>query len=55
MVTAITMPLILSIAHGMGNGFIAYVPVKVLSNKGKDCPPAVYGIALLFVLKFALL
>ncbi len=55
MVTAIAMPLTLSIVHGMGNGFIAYAPVKVLSNKGKDCPPAVYVIALLFVLKFALL
>ncbi len=54
-VTAIAMPLTFSIAHGMGIGFITYAAVKILSGKGNDCPPAVYAIALLFVLKFALL
>ncbi len=54
-VTAIAMPLTFSIAHGMGIGFITYAAVKVLSGKGNDCPPAVYLIALLFALKFALL
>ncbi len=54
-VTAIAMPLTFSIAHGMGIGFITYAAVKILSGKGNDCPPAVYVIALLFVLKFAML
>jgi AGZA family xanthine/uracil permease-like MFS transporter len=54
-VTAIAMPLTFSIAHGMGIGFITYAAVKIMSGKGVDCPPAVYVIALLFVLKFALL
>ncbi len=54
-VTAIAMPLTFSIAHGMGIGFITYAAVKLLSGKGNDCPPAVYAIALLFVVKFALL
>jgi AGZA family xanthine/uracil permease-like MFS transporter len=53
-VTAIAMPLTFSIAHGMGIGFITYVAVKVLSGKAGECPPAVYVIALLFVVKFAL-
>ena len=53
-VTAIAMPLTFSIAHGMGIGFITYVAVKVLSGKAGECPPAVYVIAALFVVKFAL-
>ena len=54
-VTAIAMPLTFSIANGMGIGFITYAAVKVMSGKGGECPPAVYAIALLFVLKFSLL
>jgi AGZA family xanthine/uracil permease-like MFS transporter len=53
-VTAIAMPLTFSIANGMGIGFITYAAVKVMSGKGGECPPAVYAIALLFVLKFSL-
>ncbi len=48
------MPLTLSIAQGTGIGVIACAEVKVTNGKGNDCPPAVYVIALLFVLKFAL-
>ena len=54
-VTAITMPLTFSIAHGMGIGFINDAAVKVIGGKGTNCPPAVYVITLLFVLKFSLL
>ena len=54
-ITAIAMPLTFSIAHGLGIGFITYVAVKVLSGRATDCPVAVYIIAALFVLKFALL
>lgn len=53
-VTAIAMPLTFSIANGLGIGFITYAAVKILSGQAKDCPPAVYAIALLFIVKFAL-
>lgn len=54
-VTAITMPLTFSIATGMGIGFISYAAIKILSGKGAQCPPAVYGIAALFLVKFYLI
>ncbi len=54
-VTAIAMPLTFSIANGMGIGFITYAAVKVMSGRHGECPPAVYAIALLFVVKFSLL
>ncbi len=54
MVTAFAMPWTFSIAHDMGIGFTTDAAVKGQSGTGNDCPPAVYVIALLFVLKFAL-
>jgi AGZA family xanthine/uracil permease-like MFS transporter len=54
-VTAIAMPLTFSIAHGLGLGFITYAAVKILSGRPADCPLAVYAIAVLFLVKFALL
>ena len=54
-ITAIAMPLTFSIANGLGIGFITYAAVKIMSGRGADCPPAVYVIAALFLLKFALL
>ena len=33
MVTAITMPLTFSIAHGIGIGFIAYAGIKLLAGR----------------------
>ena len=54
-VTAIAMPLTFSIAHGLGIGFITYAAVKLLSGKGAECPVAVYVIAVLFIVKFAVL
>jgi len=54
-VTALAMPLTFSIANGIGIGFITYAAVKLLSGRITACPPAVYAIALLFLLKFALL
>ena len=44
----------IALAPGMGL-FLAIIAVKVLSGKGGERPPAVYAIALLFVLKFSLL
>lgn len=54
-VTAITMPLTFSIATGLGLGFITYAVVKVLAGKASEVPLAVYVIAALFVVKFAIL
>ena len=53
--TAVAMPLTFSIAHGIGLGFIAYAAIKIISGRFDSCPPAVIVIALLFILKFALL
>jgi AGZA family xanthine/uracil permease-like MFS transporter len=52
-VTAVTMPLTFSIADGLGLGFISYAAIKVLSGRFSDMSPAVYIIALAFILKIA--
>ena len=50
-----TMPLTFSIAHGIAFGFIAYAGIKLLAGRPGDISPAVAILAVLFVLKFALL
>jgi AGZA family xanthine/uracil permease-like MFS transporter len=50
-VTAITMPLTFSIAHGIGLGFICYAAIKVLAGRAKEMSIAVPIIAALFVAK----
>jgi AGZA family xanthine/uracil permease-like MFS transporter len=54
-VTAITMPFTFSIAHGIAFGFITYAAIKLLAGRVKELPPMVAVIAVVFVLKFALL
>jgi AGZA family xanthine/uracil permease-like MFS transporter len=54
-VTAITMPFTFSIAHGIAFGFISYAAIKLLAGRARELPPMVAVIALIFVLKFALL
>ncbi len=54
-VTALTMPLTFSIAHGIGFGFIAHAAIKALSGRAREVSPAVAVLAMLFVLKFAFL
>lgn len=54
-VTALAMPLSYSIADGIGLGFITYAAIKVLAGKARECPVAVYLIAVIFALKFAFL
>jgi AGZA family xanthine/uracil permease-like MFS transporter len=54
-VCALAMPLSFSIADGIGLGFISYMGIKVVSGKGRECPVAVYVIAMVFVGKFAFL
>jgi len=52
-VTAIAMPLTYSIATGIGLGFITYVLAKLVGGEGREVPPAVIVLALLFTAKFA--
>lgn len=54
-VTALAMPLSFSIADGIGVGFITYAAIKLVSGQVRQCPAAVYVIAIVFALKFALL
>ena len=54
-VTAIAMPLSFSVADGIGLGFLAYALLKALAGRYRECPPAVYLVALIFLLKFAFL
>ena len=54
-ITAIAMPLTFSIADGIGFGFISYAALKILSGRFSEAPPAVIVLALLFVVKFAVL
>ena len=53
--TAIAMPLSFSVADGIGVGFIAYTLIKALSGRFRECPLAVYVVALIFLLKFTVL
>ncbi|WP_153111544.1 NCS2 family permease [Propionivibrio limicola] len=54
-VTAITMPFTFSIAHGIAFGFITYAVIKILAGRRHDLTPMVAAIAVLFIMKFALL
>ena len=54
-ITAIAMPLTFSIATGIGFGFISYAVIKALSGRAEDASLAVWVIASLFVVKFAVL
>jgi AGZA family xanthine/uracil permease-like MFS transporter len=54
-VAAISMPLSYSIADGIGFGFITHAAIKLLAGKGRECPSAVYVIAIIFALKFIFL
>lgn len=54
-IAAIAMPLAYSIADGIGLGFIAYAVIKTVSGRFRECPPVVYLIAVIFILKFLFL
>ncbi|HEY7776774.1 MAG TPA: NCS2 family permease [Kineobactrum sp.] len=54
-ITALAMPLSYSIADGIGLGFISYAAIKVLSGRHRECPIAVYLVAVIFILKFGFL
>ncbi|HLI20920.1 MAG TPA: NCS2 family permease [Stellaceae bacterium] len=55
MITAIAMPLTYSIATGIAFGFIAYAAVKILAGKSNAVSPALAILALLFLVRFAVL
>ncbi|HEY1504160.1 MAG TPA: NCS2 family permease [Stellaceae bacterium] len=54
-ITAIAMPLTYSIATGIAFGFIAYTAVKLLAGKWAQVSPALAILALLFLVRFAVL
>ncbi len=50
--TMLVMPLTFSITNGIGAGFVSYVLVKVASGKAREVHPAIYVVALAFLLYF---
>jgi len=54
-VTAIAMPLTFSIANGIAFGFIAYAAIKLLAGRFGEARPGIVVLAILFVVKFAVL
>lgn len=54
-VTMIAVPLTYSIANGLALGFILYPLIKAIAGKYKDVNIAVYVLAGLFILRFAML
>lgn len=53
-VAALGMPLTFSIATGLGLGFCSYALIKLVAGRARDVELAVWPIAALFALKFAL-
>lgn len=51
----IAMPLFYSISEGISLGIISYVLLHVVAGKGKKVTPLMYVLAVLFILKYALL
>lgn len=54
-VTAVAMPLTFSIATGIGLGFVAYAVIKTLAFRAGEVNAAVFVLAIVFALKFAVL
>lgn len=48
------IPFFCSIADGIAAGLVTYPVLKLLSGKGRDLSPVLYGIALLFILRYVL-
>ena len=55
MITALAMPFTFSIANGIALGFITFAGVKVLSGRFAEAKPAILVLAVLFIIRFALL
>jgi len=54
-ITALAMPLTFSIAHGIGFGLITYAAIKLLAGRISDIHIGVAILAVLFLIKFAVL
>ncbi len=54
-VTALAMPFTFSIAEGIAFGFITYTAIKIAAGRISDVHPAVGILAVLFVVKFAVI
>ncbi len=50
--TVVMMPFTYSISDGIGLGFIFYCIVKLVTGKAREVSPILYGVALLFVLRY---
>jgi AGZA family xanthine/uracil permease-like MFS transporter len=50
--TMLVMPLTFSITNGIGVGFVSYVLIKVASGKARQVHPALYVVALVYLLYF---
>ena len=50
--TVIAMPLTFSIANGVSFGVISYAAIKLLSGRGKEVDPLLYGVAALLVARY---
>ena len=51
----IAMPLFYSISEGISIGIISYVILNLICGKAKNIKPLMYILAVLFILKYALL
>ena len=52
--TMLIMPFTFNITYGVGAGFISYVLIKLARGKGSQVHPALYCVAILFLLFFLL-
>lgn len=50
--TILMMPATYSIAEGISFGMISYAGIKLLTGRGKEVSPLVYGLAVIFLLRY---
>lgn len=50
--TILMMPATYSIAEGISFGMISYAGIKLLTGHGKEVSPLVYGLAIIFLLRY---
>ncbi len=53
--TLIVMPLSVSITEGVAFGVIAHAALKAVAGRGREVHPLMYGFALMFIARYALL
>ena len=51
-VTMIAMPLTFSIANGISLGILTHVTIALLSKRGKEVHPVMYGLFIVLIVKF---